>query len=71
MACIRLKRSGQYNAREQYDGIVETSSDLPTGTGKLAFNGSQFDLAPGSILYCLSTGLLYVRAVDGTWTEVT
>ena len=49
-------------SRGVYDGIIEAASDLT-----LSRLG---DFDPGSMLYCLDDGSVYVKNSQGVWTEV-
>ena len=77
MALLRaeLKGTGRLNYRKQaggepeaavtgiYEGIVEAAADLA-----LPRLGS-FD--PGSLLYCLENGGIYVKNSQGSWVALT
>ena len=58
---LRLKSKDMYEGKQQYDGIAENLSDLPTGTEKGSYNGSSIDLAVGSAIYVVEDQKIHLR----------
>ena len=72
MAVIRLETQGWDGTATVYDGIVEEASDLDDLTDSTSNNkvyrGSRINpVAPGSVMYCMEDGKLYIKQEDGTW----
>ena len=74
MAVIRLEEQGWDGVAMVYDGIVETVSDLEDledGTSQnKVYRGARINpVAPGSVMYCLANGTVYVKKTNGDWGE--
>lgn len=61
---IRTELVGEKLHSNTFDGIVETIADL-TGEPRLG------RLAPGSMMYCLEDGRVYVKTSAGEWEAAT
>ena len=61
---IRTELVGEKLHSNTFDGIVEAVADLTAET-RLA------RMAPGSMMYCLSDGKVYVKTSAGSWEAAT
>lgn len=73
MAFLRLEpQCGSVGTKRQFDGICETASDLSgeVSNGYAGFDGGHHVMAPGSIVFCVGDGTLYVKQADLSWGAV-
>ncbi len=73
MAFLRMEaQGGSVGTKRQYDGICEASTDLSgeVTAGYAAFDGAHLVLAPGSAVFCVGDGKLYVKQADLSWEDV-
>jgi len=53
--------SGTPESENKCEVLIESSSDLANLPA---------DLAPGSMAYTASLSAMYMKAIDGTWTQI-
>lgn len=70
MALIRAEQQGCRPISRVWDGIVETAADLQQLSAAQPGSGAR-DFGPGSLMFCLGDGKLYVKKEDLSWAEVT
>lgn len=52
---------GVPESAEKVEVLIESSSDLASLPD---------DIAPGSVAYTASMSAMYMKAIDGTWTQI-
>lgn len=52
---------GVPESAEKVEVLIESSSDL---------SSLPDDIAPGSVAYTASMSAMYMKAIDGTWTQI-
>ena len=62
MAYVIVKSAkGVQESANKCEVLIESASDL---------NNLPDDLSPGSVAYTASLSLMYMKAIDGTWTQI-